>query len=227
VETLLALGVSALLVSTVVTSLHGGCPGDRALHARVALKLEASRILREAAELLEKSARTDRNGNGTLDAGDYPYTWRDGATHSGRHGGVYAFLDPSNPAAPSQAPSEQEGRGPSREIAFRLPADADALGRSISFVTGRIDREDDVFALVLVPGPLGHELQLRRYDRTRSLVSTRILGRHVDRVVFEPLPDESNPVMIKVTVWVRTVIDGEAYSVRQSCSVTMKGNGGR
>lgn len=223
VEVLLALGVSAVLVSTLVTSRRDSSSEHRELHDRVGLRLEASRILREVSDLLENSARIDVNGNGAFDAGDYPYFWNDGAANTAPHGGFYAYLDPANPAAASQAGPDQEGKGPSREIAFRLPCDVDGLGRSISCVTGRIDRDADTFAIVLVPGPLGNELQLRRYDRTRALVSTRILGREVDRVVFEPLPDESNPVMLGVTVWMRKA-GGEKSScgVRQSCSVTMR-----
>src|SRR5688572_13649888 len=215
VESLLALGVSAVLVTTAVTTIRPSNPGDRALHARVGLKLEASRILREVAELLENSARVDVNGNGARDAGDYPYFWSDGATNGAAHGGFYAYLDSGNPGVSSPSPSE-----PSREIAFRLPREMDGLGRTISSATGRIDRDADTFALVVVPGPLGNELQLRRYDRTRVLVSTRILGRGVERVVFDPHPDASNPVMIGVSLWMRSVDEGQVCSVRQSCSVT-------
>lgn len=99
----------------------------------------------------------------------------------------------ANPGVVRPANAAEEGQGPSQEIALRAGA--------------------DLLAMVLVPGPDGNELQLRRYGAAKVLVSSRVLARHVERITFE-----KDATSIRVTAWFRLVVDRKVYSVRRSSS---------
>jgi prepilin-type N-terminal cleavage/methylation domain-containing protein len=130
IETVIALGISAVVVSAMYTVLRTAVSGDRALRVRVDLQLDAVRMLRDITEILKNSGPLDQNTAGLFDAGDYPYIWTDGTTNGAPHGGFYAYLDGTNPGIVQKATAAHEGLGPSQEIAFRLPRDVDGDGRS-------------------------------------------------------------------------------------------------
>ena len=107
--------------------------------------------------------------------------------------------------------------GPSQEFAFRRPRNID----------GADERDNGTFAIVLVPGSNGDELQLRRHDASGAVVSTRLLARGVERIQIEPVPPQQPPgaTQFRVTAWFRRVVDTKIYSVRETCAVTMQERG--
>lgn len=235
IEIAVAVAISAVLFSAIYSVLNTAVSGDRALRVRVDLQLDAVRILREVTEILKNSGPIDANGDGVFDPGDYPYLWNDGASNALPHGGFYAYLDSSNSGIVQKATSAHEGLGPSQEIAFRQPRDVDGDGRPTRVADGVIEWGTDTFAIVLVPGPDGNELQFRRYNPSWAVISTRILGRHVERISIETAATEPKPVVapqqplganqFRVTAWFRRVVDKKVYTVRQSCTVNMRSLG--
>jgi len=212
-----AVAISAVLVSTIYAVVKNDGGGDNALHARVDLQLDAVRVLREVTEILKTSGPVDANSDGVFDPGDYPYLWNDGDSNASAFGGHYAFLDGANPGIVQEALSVNEGLGASNEIAFRRPGDP------------------DTFAIVLVPGVDGNELRFRRYHASNEVLSERLLGRHVERIVLESAHTEPKlvvasqpplgPHQFRVTAWLRRVVDGKTYSARQAGTVNTRSMG--
>ena len=235
IEVAIAVAISAVLFSAIYTVLNTAVSGDKALRTRVDLQLDAVRILREVTEILKNSGPIDVNSDGVFDPGDYPYIWNDGTSNSAPFGGFYAYLDSANAGIVQQATSANEGLGPSQEIAFRQPKDVDGDGRPTRVSDGAIEWGTDTFSIVLVPGVGGNELQFRRYNDSWALVSTRLLGRHVERIQIETAATEPKPVVapqqplganqFRVTAWFRRVVDKKVYTVRQSCTVNMRSLG--
>src|SRR6266850_1269208 len=175
IEVAITVAISTVIFSAIYTVLNSAVSGDRALRVRVDLQLDAVRTLREVTEVLKNSGPIDLNSNGTFDAGDYPYIWTDGVSNMSPYGGFYGYLDGTNPGIVQQATSANEGLGASQEIAFRQPKDVDGDGRPTRVADGAIEWGTDTFAIVLVPGPMGNELQFRRYNASNAVVFTRLL----------------------------------------------------
>lgn len=236
IEVMIAIAIAAALLSGVYSVLHSALRGDRAFQIRSELQVDAVRILREVTETLKRSGPIDLVPAGTFDEGDFPYIWNDGASNAGVFNDFYAFVDAQNPAIVPQAASAYEGAGVSQEIAFRLPRDVDGDTFPTASATGSIEWGTDIFAFVLVPGQYGNELQLRRYDAARNLVSSRVLGRRVERITFETAVTEPKPVLppqqalganqIRISAWFRRV-DGTRgiYTVRQASTVNQRSVG--
>src|SRR6185503_9065470 len=131
--------------------------------------------------------------------------------------------------------SVNDGLGASQEIAFRQPRDVDGDGRPTRVSDGAIEWGTDSFAIVLVPGANGNELQFRRYNASWAVVSIRLLGRYVERIQIETAATEPKPVVapqqplganqFRITAWFRRVVDKKVYTVRQSCTVNMRSLG--
>jgi len=235
IEVAITVAISTVIFSAIYTVLNSAVSGDRALRVRVDLQLDAVRTLREVTEVLKNSGPIDLNSNGTFDAGDYPYIWTDGVSNMSPYGGFYGYLDGTNPGIVQQATSANEGLGASQEIAFRQPKDVDGDGRPTRVADGAIEWGTDTFAIVLVPGPMGNELQFRRYNASNAVVFTRLLGRNVERITFETAASEPKPVVapqqplganqFRVTAWFRRVVDKKIYTVRQTSTVNMRSLG--
>jgi len=230
IEVSIAIAVSAVIFSAVYSALNTSVGGDRALRVRVDMQLDAARIMREITEILKNSGPIDANGDGVFDPGDYPYLWNDGTTNTAPFGGFYAFVDRGNPGIVQQATTALDGLGATQEIAFRQPRDVGGDGRPIRALDGAIEWGTDTFALVLVPGPNGNELQFRRYDAAMTLVDSRVVGRYIERITFETALTEPQPVLaprvplganqFRVTAWFRRVADRKTFTLRQMSTVT-------
>ena len=235
IEVSIAIAVSAVIFSAVYSVLNTAVGGDRALRVRVDMQLDSVRIMREVTEILKNSGPIDANGDGIFDPGDYPYLWNDGTTNAAPFGGFYAFVDGGNPGIVPQATTALDGLGPTQEIAFRQPRDVDGDGRPTRALDGAIEWGTDTFALVLVPSPGGNELQFRRYDAALSLVESRVVGRHVERITFETAATEPQPVLaprqplgpnqFRITAWFRRVVDRKVFTLRQASTVNMRSLG--
>lgn len=235
IEVSIALAISTVVVSAIYTVLKTAVGGDRDLRVRLDLQLDAVRILREVTDVLKNSGPIDLDSSGTFEAGDYPYLWTDGTSNGSPYGGYYAYLDGTNPGIIQQATSAYDGQGASQEIAFRLPRDVDGDGRPTQLATGQIEWGTDTYAIVLVPGTYGNELQLRRYNSSWEVISTRLLGRHVERITFETAATEPKPVVapqqplganqLRVTAWFRRIEETKLYTVKQTSTVNMRSVG--
>jgi prepilin-type N-terminal cleavage/methylation domain-containing protein len=235
IEVAIAVAISAMIFSAIYTVLNTAVSGDRELRVRVDLQLDAVRILKDVTEVLKNSGPIDANDDGVFDPGDYPYVWTDGSSNTSPFGGFYAYLDSANSGIVPQATSPNEGQGASQEIAFRQPRDVDGDTRPTRTADGAIEWGTESFAFVLVPGPNGNELQLRRYNASFALVSSRLIGRHVERITFETAATEPQPVVapqvplganqFRVTAWFRRVVDRKVYTVRQTSTVNMRSLG--
>ena len=235
IEVAIVVAISALIFSALFTVLNSAVSGDRALRVRVDLQLDAVRVLREVTEVLKNSGPIDLNSDGVFDPGDYPYIWTDGTSNTLPYSGFYGYLDGTNPGIVQQAVAAHEGLGASQEIAFRQPRDIDGDGRPTRVSDGTIEWGTDTFALVLVPGANGNELQFRRYNSSGAVVFTRLLGRHVERIIFETAATEAKPVVaprqplganqFRITAWFRRVVEGKVYTVRQTSTVNMRSLG--
>jgi prepilin-type N-terminal cleavage/methylation domain-containing protein len=235
IEVAIAVAISAVVASALYTVINSAVSGDRALRVRVDLQLDAVRVLRNVTEVLKNTGPIDANSDGVFDPGDFPYIWTDGVSNAGPHGGFYLYLDSANAGIVQKATSAHEGLGAPQEIAFLLPRDVDGDTRPTRVSDGRIEWGTDSYAIVLVPAADGNELQLRRYNASWAVVSTRLLGRHVERITFETAATEPKPVVapqqplganqFRVTAWFRRVVDKKVYTVRQTSTVNMRSLG--
>lgn len=214
------VAISAVMISAIFTVFNTAVGRGRALRVRVDLQLDAVRVLKDVTGILKNSGPIDANADGVFDPGDYPYFWNDGASNASSYGGFYSYLDSSNPAIVQKAKASHEGLGTSQEIAFRRPTRA---------ADGVIEWGTDSYAIVLVPGQFGNELQFRRYDASGAVISTRLVGRNVERITFETAATEPKPVVaprqplgthqIRITAWFRRVEGKKVYSVVQTGTV--------
>lgn len=211
-EVMIAVAILGILVGTSYLVLWTSIKGDEALRVRMDLQAEAVRTLREVTELLKRSGPIDLNNDKVIGnmPGEYPLIYNDTTLLTG----YYAFLN--NPAI-TQPPglTAEQGLGVSHEIAFRLPKDVDGLANRgpTSVATGAIEWGTDYYAIVLVPGTDGNELQFRRYDAAFALVQKRVIGKKVERILFHTTATEPQPVVapqrplgqnqIRVTAWFR------------------------
>ncbi|MFN3485455.1 MAG: type II secretion system protein J [Planctomycetota bacterium] len=262
-EAVIVLAITAVVVAGTYAVIIATVRGDENLRARMKLQLEAARALQELTSLIKTSGPSDLNFNMTRDPEEPPLFVRDGDLWPGS----YAALNLENPAVAYGTPDRDGFGGRSIEMAFMLPGPADVTdprGRPVGidgFIrwgapVGSVG-VTDLYAAVIVSDPEArtpaqrndparNELQLREYDKVRTLVRRRTLARGVERIVFQSagpstgfvtgaypsdlefrndseLGQPLGPYQIRVTLWMRGVdMQGRPLRLRQSSTVNFR-----
>jgi hypothetical protein len=154
--------------------------------------------LQELAHRALKTVLTDLRRTGFADLGGglaYPHVFE---------GGDAAAAFDAHDHAPSvqHAEAGDPDFGPSREIVFRLPADADADGVPDLDGDGNLVWDGAEFSYVLVTRPDGINYLERRVDGANP----RALAHHVERVTFETSAQDPAGIpvgAIRVRIWLR------------------------
>lgn len=164
IEMALTISIFALVMSAITQSMQGvrGLRESAATSARVTE--DGSRALRQVLSDLR------RCGFEEIDGLEYPHLFTDGVP--GADFGAHAH--------PASTPLVDWG-GPSREIVFRLPADADEDGTPDLDADGNLVWGDEEISYVVITGPDGVNRLLRRTDAGGE----RLVTRFVDRIVVD------------------------------------------